>query len=133
MTKAEIVDEIVENTGIERVKVQSIVEGFMECVIKSLSEGENVYFHDFGSFMVKTRAKRNSRDISRAKTVVVPDGFMVDANKEFTFTFKLYEDEAEHTIEECKERDITYEAPLRVKVRLFDENNNKWNSRWYFG
>ena len=37
--------------------------------------------------------------------------------------FKLYEDEAEHTIEECKERDITYEAPLRVKVRLFDENN----------
>ncbi|MBR3040345.1 MAG: DNA-directed RNA polymerase subunit beta [Lachnospiraceae bacterium] len=37
--------------------------------------------------------------------------------------FKLYEDEAEYTIEECKERDITYEAPLRVKVRLFDENN----------
>lgn len=72
MTKAEIVDEIVKNTGIERVKVQSIVEGFMECVIKSLSEGENVYFHNFGTFKVKTRAKRNSRDISRAKTVVVP-------------------------------------------------------------
>lgn len=72
MTKAEIVDEIVKNTGIERVEVQSIVEGFMECVINSLSNGENVYFHDFGTFKVKTRAKRNSRDISRAKTVVVP-------------------------------------------------------------
>ena len=37
--------------------------------------------------------------------------------------FKLYEDEAEYTIEECKERDITYEAPLRVKVRLYDDKN----------
>ena len=48
--------------------------------------------------------------------------FAGDIRMEFV-GFKLYEDEAEHTIEECKERDITYEAPLRVKVRLFDENN----------
>ena len=45
-----------------------------------------------------------------------------DIRMEFV-DFKLYEDEAEYSIEECKERDITYEAPLRVKVRLFDENN----------
>ena len=45
-----------------------------------------------------------------------------DIRMEFV-DFKLYEDEAEYSIEECKESDITYEAPLRVKVRLFDENN----------
>ena len=72
MTKAEIVTEIAKNTGIERFKVQCVVEELMECVIKSLSNGENVYFHDFGSFIIKTRAKRRARDISRAKTVVVP-------------------------------------------------------------
>ena len=43
--------------------------------------------------------------------------------------FTLAEDEAKHTIEECKERDLTYEAPLRVKARLYvpekDKNGNK--------
>ena len=57
MTKAEIVNEIAKSTGIERIKVQSVVEGFMESVKNSLSNGENVYLRGFGSFTVKTRAK----------------------------------------------------------------------------
>ena len=32
--------------------------------------------------------------------------------------FQLCEDEAKYSIEECKERDATYAAPLKVKVRL---------------
>ena len=36
--------------------------------------------------------------------------------------FELAEDEIKHTIEECKERDLTYEAPLKVTVRLFNKN-----------
>ncbi|MBR6094921.1 MAG: DNA-directed RNA polymerase subunit beta [Lachnospiraceae bacterium] len=55
-----------------------------------------------------------------------------DIRMEFV-DFKLYEDEAEYTIEECKERDITYEAPLRVKVRLFDEKEkNDFNEHEIF-
>ncbi len=36
--------------------------------------------------------------------------------------FELAENEIKHTIEECKERDLTYEAPLKVTVRLFNKN-----------
>ena len=72
MTKAEIVNEIAKSTGVERIKVQSIVEGFMESVKGSLSNGENVYLRGFGSFTVKTRAKKTARNISKNTTIVIP-------------------------------------------------------------
>ena len=45
-----------------------------------------------------------------------------DLRMEFV-DFELAEDEIKHTIEECKERDLTYEAPLKVTVRLFNKND----------
>ena len=39
--------------------------------------------------------------------------------------FQLAEDEIKHTIEECKERDLTYEAPLKVKVRLYNQDKDE--------
>ena len=72
MTKAEIVNEIAKSTGVERIKVQSIVEGFMESVKNSLANGENVYLRGFGSFTVKTRAKKTARNISKNTTIVIP-------------------------------------------------------------
>jgi len=72
MTKAEIVNEIAKSTGVERLKVQSVVEGFMESVKNSLSNGENVYLRGFGSFTVKTRAKKTARNISKNTTIVIP-------------------------------------------------------------
>ena len=68
MTKAEIVNEIAKSTGVERLKVQSVVEGFMESVKNSLYNGENVYLRGFGSFTVKTRAKKTARNISSPRT-----------------------------------------------------------------
>ena len=52
MTKAEIVNEIAKGTGVEKIKVQSVVESFMESVKNSLAKGENVYLRGFGSFTV---------------------------------------------------------------------------------
>ena len=72
MTKAEIVNEIAKSTGIERLKVQNVVEGFMDSVKNSLSEGENVYLRGFGSFTIKTRAKKTARNISKNTTIVIP-------------------------------------------------------------
>ena len=37
----------------------------------------------------------------------------------------LAEDEIKHTIEECKERDLTYEAPLKIKVRLHNKEKEE--------
>lgn len=71
MTKAEIVNEIAKSTGVEKIKVQSVVESFMESVKNSLANDENVYLRGFGSFTVKTRAKKTARNISKNTTITI--------------------------------------------------------------
>ncbi len=39
--------------------------------------------------------------------------------------YVLAEDEIKHTIEECKERDLTYEAPVKIKVRLHNKEKEE--------
>jgi len=72
MTKADIVAEIAEKTGLEKVDVQTIVEAFMKEVKKSLEGGENVYLRGFGSFIIKERAKKTGRNISKNTTIIIP-------------------------------------------------------------
>jgi DNA-binding protein HU-beta len=72
MTKAEIVAEIANKSGIEKVTVQHTVEAFMEAVKDSLANGENVYLRGFGSFVVKKRAEKTGRNISKNTTIIIP-------------------------------------------------------------
>ena len=72
MTKADIVAEISETTGIEKVQVQATVEAFMNSVKDSLSNGKNVYLRGFGSFIVKERAEKTGRNISKNTTIIIP-------------------------------------------------------------
>ncbi len=72
MTKAEIVSKISDKLGIDRNDVQQTVEVFMEEVIKSLESGNNVYLRGFGSFVVKTRAEKTGRNISKNTTIKIP-------------------------------------------------------------
>ncbi|MBR1631126.1 MAG: integration host factor subunit beta [Paludibacteraceae bacterium] len=72
MTKAEIVSEIAKATGQEKVAVLAIVEAFMESVKNSLAKGENVYLRGFGSFVVKERAEKTARNISKNTTIIIP-------------------------------------------------------------
>lgn len=72
MTKADIINEVAKSTGIEKIKVQSVVEGFMDSVKTSLIKGENVYLRGFGSFVIKTRAKKTARNISKNVTMLIP-------------------------------------------------------------
>ncbi len=46
--------------------------------------------------------------------------------------FRLCEDEVKYTIEECKERDATYAAPLKVRVRLYNKENDEINEHEIF-
>ena len=62
MTKADIVNEISKNTGIEKVTVQKTVEAFMDTVKTSLVKGNNVYLRGFGSFVVKKRAEKTAQN-----------------------------------------------------------------------
>lgn len=72
MTKADIVSEIADQTGIEKVAVQTTVEAFMNSVKKSLVSGDNVYLRGFGSFIVKERAEKIGRNISAKEPIVIP-------------------------------------------------------------
>ncbi|MGM0612184.1 MAG: HU family DNA-binding protein [Bacteroidota bacterium] len=72
MTKAELIAEIANKTGIEKVAVQATVEAFMETVKESLTNNENVYLRGFGSFIVKHRAEKTGRNISKNKTIIIP-------------------------------------------------------------
>lgn len=72
MTKADIVANISEKLGLEKNEVQATVETFMDEVKNSLEAGDNVYLRGFGSFIVKTRAEKTGRNISKNTTIKIP-------------------------------------------------------------
>jgi len=72
MTKADIVSKISEKLGLEKNEVLSTVEAFMEEVKISLENGENLYLRGFGSFIIKTRAEKTGRNISKNTTIKIP-------------------------------------------------------------
>ena len=73
MTKADIVSEIARSTGIDKSTVLTSVETFMSVVKNALANNENVYLRGFGSFVVKTRAQKIARNISKNTTIVIPE------------------------------------------------------------
>ena len=72
MTKADIVNQIAEETGVEKIAVLATVEAFMNSVKTSLSDGNNVYLRGFGSFIVKERAEKTGRNISKNESIIIP-------------------------------------------------------------
>ena len=72
MTKAEIVSKISDKLGLDRNDVQLTVENFMDEVINSLESGQNVYLRGFGIFIIKTRAEKTGRNISKNTTIKIP-------------------------------------------------------------
>ena len=76
MTKADIINEISEKTGIEKLVVQSAVETFMKVVRNNMAEGKNIYLRGFGTFLVKKRAEKTGRNISKNTTVIIPAHFI---------------------------------------------------------
>ena len=72
-TKADIVNEIAKSTGAEKVLVQSIVEAFMDNVRNSLIDNKHVYLRGFGSFIIKKRAQKVARNISKNTAITIPE------------------------------------------------------------
>lgn len=72
MTKSEVVSQISRQTGVEKSEVLKTVETFMETVKFSVGRGKNVYLRSFGSFIVKRRAEKTARNISKNTTIVIP-------------------------------------------------------------
>lgn len=89
MTKAELVNEISTKTGIEKVAVQQTIESMMKVIRNSLINNENVYLRGFGSFIVKKRAKKTGRIITKNTTIIIPEHFIPAFKPAKTFTERV--------------------------------------------
>jgi DNA-binding protein HU-beta len=89
MTKADIVNEISKQTGIEKVAVKKTVEAFMESIKDSLTNNQNVYLRGFGSFIVKKRAEKTARNISKNTTIIIPEHFIPSFKPAKSFVNKV--------------------------------------------
>lgn len=76
MTKADLINEVSKRTGIEKVIVKETVEAFMDSIKESLMDNNNVYLRKFGSFVVKKRAEKTARDISKNTRIVIPEHYI---------------------------------------------------------
>ena len=76
MTKADLISEITEKTGVEKIAVQATVESLMTSIIDAMESGENVYLRGFGSFVIKKIAEKTGRDISKNTTIIIPEHFV---------------------------------------------------------
>ena len=72
MTKADLVSNISDQLGIDKADVQATIENFMKEIKVSLEKGENVYLRGFGSFIIKKRAEKTGRNISKNIAVKIP-------------------------------------------------------------
>ena len=72
MTKAELVNTISNKLGVEKNDTQKVIEAFMQEIKTSLYNNDNVYLRGFGSFIIKTRAEKTGRNISKNTTIKIP-------------------------------------------------------------
>ncbi len=73
MTKADIVNEVAKATGVEKVTVQAVVEATMDSIKDSIIKGNPVYLRGFGSFIIKHRAQKAARNITKKTTMTIPE------------------------------------------------------------
>lgn len=73
MTKADIVEQISNETGVDKKTVLTVVESMMATVKQNMVDGNEVFLRGFGSFIIKTRAAKIGRNISLNTSVKIPE------------------------------------------------------------
>ena len=91
MTKAEVISEISEKTGIPKEDVSVTVEAFFSIVKESMADGNNIYVRGFGSFINKKRKKKIARNISKNTAIVIDEHFIPSFKPSKVFVEKIKE------------------------------------------
>lgn len=89
MTKAEVISEIAEKTGIDKTDVSTTVEAFFSIVKDSMASGNNIYVRGFGSFVNKKRKKKIARNISKNTAIVIDEHFVPSFKPSKVFVEKI--------------------------------------------
>lgn len=76
MTKADVISEISDKTGIDKAEVTYTLETFFSVVKDSLAKEEPIYVRGFGSFINKKRAQKVARNISKNTAMVIEEHFI---------------------------------------------------------
>lgn len=89
MTKAEVINEIAEKTGIDKADVSATVEAFFSVVKNTMSDGENIYVRGFGSFVNKKRARKVARNISKNTAIIIDEHYIPSFKPSKVFIEKI--------------------------------------------
>ncbi|MGB0430191.1 MAG: HU family DNA-binding protein [Bacteroidia bacterium] len=89
MTKADVVNEIANKTGIEKVDVQRVVETFFDVMKDTMADGNNVYFRGFGSFVVRKRARKVARNIAKNTSMIIEPHYVPAFKPSKTFVAQV--------------------------------------------
>jgi len=76
VTKADVINEIAEKTGVDKADVTASIEAFFSVVRNSMANGHNIYIRGFGSFVNKKRKRKIARNISRNTALVIDEHFI---------------------------------------------------------
>ena len=72
MTKADIINRVSEELGIDRRTVGLVIESFMKCVKDALGRERIVFLRGFGTFSLKKRAAKTAQNIQKHTTICIP-------------------------------------------------------------
>lgn len=89
MTKAEVIAEIAQKTGIDKADVAHTVEAFFNVVKQAMAEGENIYVRGFGSFVNKKRARKIARNISKNTAIIIDEHYVPSFKPAKVFVEKI--------------------------------------------
>ena len=72
MTKADLVEQISQETGVSKNHTALIVDGLLDAFCRTLSEGKHLEIRGFGTFKVRERRARRARNPRSGTEVLVP-------------------------------------------------------------
>jgi DNA-binding protein HU-beta len=89
VTKADIISQISEQTGIDKSDVSTTMEAFFSVVKNNMAEGDNIYVRGFGSFVNKRRAKKVARNISKNTAIIIDEHYIPSFKPSKVFVEKI--------------------------------------------
>ena len=131
MTKADIINKIAVNTGLQKKDVAVVVESFMETIKDSLLENkENVYLRGFGSFIIKHRAAKTARNILQKTTMIIEAHDLPSFKPAKCFVEQMKEKYLISVNQVSQEQNIITHNNHFNKLKLCQTERKKRDTRW---
>ena len=72
MNKADLIDSVSNSSGLPKSKVDEVIGATIDCIIKSVTKGDNVQLVGFGTFGSGKRAARMGRNPRTGEEIKIP-------------------------------------------------------------